>query len=57
MSKDYCCQIFSVSGRILEAFYEDYFEAVQKCMAADAKAFVFKYPDMKNPICSARIIR
>jgi len=55
--KDYCCQIFSVSGRVLEVFYEDYFEAVRKCTAAGTKAFVFHYPDMKNPICVARIIK
>jgi hypothetical protein len=57
MSKNYCCQIFSVSGRILEIFYEDYLEAVRECTAAGTKAFVFRYPDMETPIASARIVK
>lgn len=60
--KDYCCQIFSSSGRILEIFYEDYLEAVREATKSvheqDAKqAYVFRYPDMDNPIGSARIIK
>ena len=62
MSGEYCCQIFSVSGRILETFHEDYLEAVRKCTYRGdndgvIKSFVFHYPDMKNPICAARVIK
>lgn len=59
MLNEYCCQIFSTSGRILETFHKDYLEAVRKCtMAPNAiTAFVFHYPDMENPICVARIIK
>ena len=53
--KDYCCQIISVSGRVLETFYEDMSEAINKCDTAlktghAVRAQVFKYPDMDNPI-------
>ena len=61
MSKEYCCQVLSVSGRILETFHEDFLEAVRKCTARSnndgiVKSFVFHYPDMENPICVARIV-
>lgn len=59
--KDYCCQVVSVSGRILETFHEDYLEAIRKAtqMVHDRQAkqgLVFRYPDMTNPIGAARII-
>ena len=54
--KEYCCQIF-ISERILEIFYEDYFEAVEKCNNAETKAFVFKYPDMENPIYIPKAVK
>jgi len=59
--KDYCCQIQSVSGRILEIFFEDYLEAVREATKRvherQAKAArVFRYPDMEHPIGSSRII-
>ncbi|HEY5268667.1 MAG TPA: hypothetical protein VII94_06135 [Candidatus Saccharimonadales bacterium] len=61
MSKEYCCQVFSITGKILETFHENFLEAVRKCTARGAndgiiKASVFHYPDMENPICMARIV-
>lgn len=58
---DYCCQVVSISGRILETFHEDYLEAIKKAtmMVHERQAtqgLVFRYPDMKNPIGAARII-
>lgn len=55
----YCCQIISVSGRVLEIFYEDFLEAVRECTYADfaVQAQVFKYPNMKDPICVARSMK
>jgi hypothetical protein len=60
--KEYVCQINSVSGRILEIFFEDYLDAVRTCTESIAKdqatqAVVFHYPNMTNIICSARIIK
>lgn len=60
--KDYCCQIVSSTGRMLEIFYEDYLEAIKQAIKSvheqEAKrALVFKYPDMTNPIGAARIIK
>lgn len=58
--KDYCCQIQSTSGRILEIFYEDFLEALQHAVktheAKTGRAQIFHYPDMENPICVMRII-
>lgn len=58
---DYCCQVVSVSGRILETFHEDYLEAIKKATKMvherQAKqALVFRYPDMTNPIGASRIV-
>jgi hypothetical protein len=58
--KNYCCQVFSISGKVLETFYEDYLEAARECTKASdhaTQAFVFHYSDMKNPICAARVIK
>lgn len=60
--KDYCCQIMSVSGRVLEIFYEDYLEAVRRATKSvydgvATQAQVFKYPDMENPVAASRIAR
>lgn len=59
MMRSYVCQIFSNSGRVLETFFEDYFDAVIKCMNAShcQETQVFKYPNMKEPICAARTIK
>jgi hypothetical protein len=60
--KDYCCQIISTSGRVLEKFYEDFFDAVRECTSAAqggnaVKSQVFRYPDMNTPICVARLVK
>lgn len=59
---NYCCQFMTNSGRILETFHEDFLEAVNKCMHRSElegikSAQVYHYPDMKNPIVVARIMR
>lgn len=61
MSNEYCCQIHSASGRVLEIFHNDFLEAVRECTYAEKQgatlAMVFHYPDMDNPICVARSIK
>ena len=57
----YCCQIVSVTGRVLEIFFEDFLDAVNECTehsldGTQRQAYVYRYPDMVNPICSARIL-
>lgn len=59
--KDYCCQIVSTSGRVLEIFFEDYLEAIREATKSvhekhATQAQVFRYPDMDHPIGSSRII-
>ena len=57
--KDYCCQVHSVSGRILETFYENFFDAVHECVQAEhcISSRVYRYPNMKEPICVAKSVR
>lgn len=60
--KDYCCQISSASGRILELFFEEYLEAMvwaTKSVSEQGalRAEVFRYPDMTNPIGASRVIK
>ncbi len=59
--KDYCCQIISNSGRILEIFFEDYLDAIKKATQAvherqAKRAQVFRYPDMEHPVGSSRVL-
>lgn len=58
---NYCCQIHSLSGRILEIFYEDFFDALNKCAQEsqnkNAKLIrLFNYPNMNVPVCVMRIL-
>ena len=63
--KNYVCQTKSKSGRILESFYENFFEALTDCMdsseedyVVSAKVFDFaEDEDFKFPIVVARIIK
>jgi len=57
MNKNYCARIVSASGELTELFYEDFLDAVIKCTKSESakEAKVFKYPNMKDPICIMRI--
>jgi hypothetical protein len=60
--KDYCCQIYSSSGRILEIFHEDFLVAMREATKSvheqgAKRAYVFRYPDMTNPIGASRTIK
>lgn len=59
---DYCLQIHSASGRVLEIFYSDFLEAAQRCTESvevgyAVQAFVFHYPDFENPVISGRTVK
>lgn len=63
--KNYVCQTMSTSGRILESFYENFFDALSDCMNSSEEnhnlsARVFDFaedPNMENPLVVARTIK
>lgn len=53
--KEYCYQLHSISGRILEIFYETQEKAEKEAKKAMESGYaklvmIFKYPNMKTPI-------
>ena len=52
---DYCCQIVSPVGRVLEIFFETLEDATAHCVSSFesgqcAEAYVFNWPDMSVPV-------